>query len=382
MKRILIIFPYGHLAYSPTILNLCKLLRARGHAVRVVYGFEEYWGEKTPHLDGVELENIFYSTRTALFARRVNRFIWKPVSKVLRMLSLFPVYNRLSVREILFSRIIKKPLRKAGFDELIAVDILPLYWAQRFHYECHFVSLEVDDGLPLLGSIDTARIKSVVIQSQERLQHLFGNSEVLRFLVPNAPNFVEPVRRTKASSNLIYNGAVWAPFGAIYLIEYVKTYPEYTVHFKGGIHPYIRGLVDARYKSLVDSGRLSFSETYIEDHDLRDYLANYSIGFCLYDFSDPDIERRRFNYETAPSGKVYFYLSVGMPVIATRIRGFGFIEERHAGLLLDDHKPATIKKAVDRILSDYRMFSDNALSLGRSFSFDESAKPFIDLISQ
>ena len=382
MKRILIIFPYGHLAYSPTILNLCKLLSARGHPVRVVYGFEEYWGKKTPRLDGVVLENISYSTRTALLARRFNRFVWKPTSMVLRALSLFPAYNRLSFREILFSSIIKRTLRADAFDELIAVDILPLYWAQQFKYDCHFVSLEVDDGLQLLSSIDTRRIKSVVIQSQERLRRLFGNSEVRRFLVPNAPNFVEPVRRTKASSNLIYNGAVWAPFGATDMIEFVKAYPEYRIHFKGGIHPHIRGLLDSRYKPLVDSGAISFSEAYMEDDDLRQYLANYSIGFCMYDFNDPDIVRRRFNYETAPSGKVYFYLSVGMPVIATRIRGFGFIEERHAGLLLDDHKPATIKKAVDRILSDYRMFSDNALSLGRSFSFDESAKPFIDLISQ
>jgi len=68
-------------------------------------------------------------------------------------------------------------------------------------------------------------------------------------------------------------------------------------------------------------------------------------------------------------------------VIATRIRGFQFIEDARAGVLLDDHQPESLKRAVDQIRADYSRFSDNALATGQRFSFDKAATPFIDFIS-
>jgi glycosyltransferase involved in cell wall biosynthesis len=364
------------------MLNLSKLLKDRGHNVKIVYGFEEFGGEQVPKLDGIELENIFYSKKTIRIGKHVDRFLWKPIAIVLRKLSLLNVYSQLSIREILFSRIIRKALFKNKFDELIAVDILPLYWIQQIHGSCHFVSLEVGDCTQLVRFLEISKIKSILIQSPERLERLLGQSEVKRFFVQNAPNFVEPTKRTKASVKLIYNGTAWAPFGTLDIIEFVKRYPEYKIHFKGSIEANLWELVRSRYKALIDTGVLSFSETYINDNTLREYLADYSIGFCFYDFKDPFISQRRFNYETAPSGKVFMYLSVGMPVVATRIQGFMFFEEKQAGILVDDHKPETIKKAVEAILSNYENFSNNALEIGKSFSFDRSAKPFIDFISE
>jgi glycosyltransferase involved in cell wall biosynthesis len=381
-KRILIIFPYGNLAYSPTILNLCKLLRAAGHEIKVVFGFEEFWGEMPPSLSGVTLEKISYSRRTVRIAKHVNNVVWSPMARFLRKLGLFDPYSRLSVREILFSQIIKRALGTNAFDELIAVDILPLYWAQAFHHRCHFVSLEVDDGIQLLDTIDASKIKSVVIQSEARFRRLFPTAAVTHFLVQNAPTFVPPVKRTTASRKLIYNGTVWNPFGANDLFEFVKRFPEYTIHFKGTIHPLVWKTVQSRYRALVDSGSLSFSPTYLPDDELRTYLTDYSVGFCLYNFDDPLIAQRRFNYETAPSGKVFLYLAIGMPVVATRIPGFRFIEEDGSGILLDDHKPDTIRNAVDAILGDYTRFSDRALASGKRFSFDELARPFVNFISQ
>lgn len=381
-KKILIIFPYGNLGYSPTTTNLCKLLGARGHHVKVVYGFQAPWVNQSPRLDGIELENIFYTDRTMWFATRVDKYFWRPIVTFMQKLPVSGVYARLSLRDLLFSHIIKKALRTNKCDELIVVDILPLFWAQRLRLDCHCVSLEVDDGNHLLSLIDTSKIRSVVIQSPERFERLFGDSHVRHFFIQNAPNFVEPTRRTKASANLIYNGTAWAPFGALDLIEFVKNYPEYRIHFKGSIQPHLRSLVESRYEGLMKSGALSFSATYLEDEALREYFADFSIGFCLYDFNNPFIAQRRFNYETAPSGKVFLYLSVGMPVVATRIPGFRFFEERQAGVLIDDHKPETIRKAVDTILKNYKMFSDNALAIGKSFSFEKSAAPFVDFISQ
>lgn len=381
-KKILIIFPYGHLAYSPTILNLCKLLRTRGHEIKVIYGFEEYWGEQMPHLEGIQLENVFYTKATIRLSRYINKLVWKPLILLFKKIKRLPAYHPLSFKEALYSRLIKMALKKNRFDECIAVDILPLYWTQQLQFDSHFVSLEIDEGIRLLKSLEIIRIKSVVIQSQERFERLFGNATIKRFFIQNAPNFIEPERRTKASPNLIYNGSAWAPFGAYDIIKFVEKYPAYRVHFKGSMTADFRVIVESKYRSLLDSAVLSFSESYLDDKELRNYLAEYSIGFCLYDFKHPLISQRRFNYETAPSGKVFMYLSVGMPVIATRIRGFKFLEERQAGILLDDHQPETIKKAVDTILEDYENFSNNALSTGQMFSFNEAAMPFIDFVSQ
>lgn len=381
-KKVLIIFPYGHLAYSPTTLQVCRLLHAKGHNVKVVYGFEEFWGAQKPVLTGITFENISYSRKLVRVAKHIDRILWKPIAKVLQKLSILNPYNRLSIREILFSRIIKKTLETNECDEMIAVDILPLYWAQKVFGNCHLLSLEVDDGMQLRSSIDRSKIMSVVIQSEERFQRLFDNSPIKHFLVQNAPNYVEPEKRTHPSKNLIYNGTAWAPFGATYLLEFANCFPEYKIHFKGSVHGSLRELVQSEYRDLVGTGIVSFSETYLNEDDLKKYLADFSVGFCFYDFAHPVISQRRFNYETAPSGKVFLYLSVGIPVIATRIRGFSFLEENIAGILLDDHRPETIKNAVDGILKNYKTFSDNALATGRKFSFDESAKPFIDFISQ
>ncbi|MBI5472556.1 MAG: hypothetical protein HY961_09445 [Ignavibacteriae bacterium] len=381
-KRILIVFPYGNLAYSPTTLEICQLLISHGHKVKLIYGFEEFWGERVPPLSGVDLESRSYSHTTIRVGKHINKFLWQPISKFLQRLSILNLYNRLSVREILFSSIVKKALRENVFDELIVVDLLPLYWAHQLGIKCHLISLEVDDALQLLDRLDIRKIKSVVIQSNERFERILGKADIRHFLIQNAPTYSTPATRTRPSKKLIYNGTVWPPFGALDMIRFVKAFPEYSLHLKGNVHKRTKADLDSIYRPLVSSGSLTYSDTYLNNQQLREYLANYSIGFCLYNFADPLIAERRFNYETAPSGKVFLYLSIGMPVVATRIRGFDFIEQRAAGVLIDDHEPGTIRLAVDTILNDYETFSNNALALGKDFSFDAQAKPFIDFISQ
>jgi glycosyltransferase involved in cell wall biosynthesis len=379
-KRILIFFPHPHLAYSPTVLNLSRLLDRQGHRVKIVYGIEEFWGEKAPRLDGVEVEQVAYGPRTMKVVRQLNRFVWKPFSWILRKLSLFTAYANLSLRELLMARSVGRAVRSNPFDEMIAVDILPLYWSQRLGIGSHFVSLEVEDGRKLVKCIDPSRVKSVVIQSRERYERLFGSADIRTFFVQNVPNFTEPRRRTTASPNLVYNGSVWIPFGAVDLLEFVRLFPSYRMQFKGSVHPEVRKLLSTTYEPLVRTGTVRISDTYLDDAGLREYLADFSIGFCFYDFHHPDIAHRRFNYETAPSGKVFFYLSIGLPVIATRLRGFDFLEKRKAGVLIDDHSPEGIRRAVETILSEYQQYSDNALAAGREFSFDKQALPFANFI--
>jgi len=287
----------------------------------------------------------------------------------------------LTLRGWMLYRMMSKGLDSTPVDEVIVVDVLSLYWASRKKVDCHFVSLEVDDYLPLMKRLDISKIKSVVTQTRERYDRLFAGLDIRCFFVQNAPKFVHPKKRSTASANLIYNGSAWAPFGALDLIGFVKAYPGYKLHFKGNVHREVLKIAESECGELVRSGSLTFSDTYIGENALREYLSDYSIGFCLYDFNNPDIAKRRFNYETAPSGKVYMYLSVGLPVIATNIRGFKFIEDARAGVLLNDHRPESLKNAVDLILNDYKTFSDNALMTGQKFSFDKAAKTFIDFVT-
>ena len=51
------------------------------------------------------------------------------------------------------------------------------------------------------------------------------------------------------------------------------------------------------------------------------YVSNFRIGFCFYDWN---LIKNDFNYQTAPSGKLFVYLSAGLPVIVCNIPGFKF----------------------------------------------------------
>lgn len=368
-KNILVIFPYDHLVYSPTTMNLCRALLEQGHNVTVLYGFEKNWqGKENPWMPGhVKYNRIEIPYWTIRIIRPLGKLFKKLGAK-------FTIKERLIQQEIEHEII-----DTWEYDEIIAVDLFALYCVQQLGYECHFVSLEADDSRDLLSHVDSNNIKSVITQSKERLERLFKDNPPKHFFVPNAPTY-HPFRpKTSAVKSLVYNGTIQPCFGGLSLVEFAKKYRDFDVTFKGF---YAKGTADQMAAAIYKEENVHIDKTYESEIDLQTYLTDFGIGVCLYDFDDPIIKNNLFNYKTAPSGKVNMYLSAGLPVIATRIPSLQFLEDEYAGVLVLSHVPETIKQAVDEILANYETYSYNARILAQKNSFKEKIKPFLHFIEK
>lgn len=131
------------------------------------------------------------------------------------------------------------------------------------------------------------------------------------------------------------------------------------------------------YKILLDEKRISINQDYLKSEDFIKFLSAFKFGFVFYQW---DLIRESFNYQSAPSGKLFMYFAAGIPVIAANIPGFQLIREFHAGVLVDNYEPETIFSAVKQIESDYRRYSEGCYRAAAHFSFDKSIRPYVKFL--
>jgi glycosyltransferase involved in cell wall biosynthesis len=74
------------------------------------------------------------------------------------------------------------------------------------------------------------------------------------------------------------------------------------------------------------------------------------------------------------------YLAAGTPVIACNIPGFEFVKDFGAGILIDNYKPVTIKKAIDEIEANYEAFSAGVIRRLHTTVFDNHVQPYIQYL--
>ena len=108
------------------------------------------------------------------------------------------------------------------------------------------------------------------------------------------------------------------------------------------------------------------NDTYMEQEELNRYVSQFWAGFAFYDFYR-FATLRKFNYFTAPSGKLFQYFNSGVPVIGNQLSGFKMVEDHKAGQLIEHLGSLEIKKALDVINASYLEFSTNSKKLSREF---------------
>ena len=109
---------------------------------------------------------------------------------------------------------------------------------------------------------------------------------------------------------------------------------------------------------------------------MRGYLESFDVGLCLYNVDNSD-----FNYQSVPSGKLFNYFSVGLPVVASDLIGLRPLREYAAGVVLEGNSPGHISRAVDEICRNYASYSAGAAPAGNHFSFDRMSKTYVDSIT-
>jgi glycosyltransferase involved in cell wall biosynthesis len=372
-KKILILFPQQHIAYSPTTLGIYDALSI--HADVTIF---------CPFPDEYKTENvgkrhfIFFKLDTS----RIKKLAAVPAFILHKLEALVNKNNALGRLGIYhFSRLIafKNALQKTNvseFDEVIAVDVLMLFAAQRYCKQASFVSLELnDEEKAVLQTIPATFIKAVVIQNQQRYTFLFGEAKHQTFFVQNAPVFTKPNERQKRTDALVFNGTATPWFGLYHSLDFIKQYPQFSLTFKGIVLSSEKNNIHSTYKELIDTGKIIFNNEYTSNSDMLDFLNQFEIGFCFYDLGYPKMNT--FNYRTAPSGKMFAYFAAGVPVIGNNIDGLKPVEEFEAGVLVNDFKPATILEAVNKIKSNYAFYQNNCYKAAAHFSFDKAIGPFV-----
>ena len=335
-KKLTILFNGAHLSYSPTVIGLYDLLAKHFEVTILADSPKNFDNQPLPGRNVVYKEippNIFkllfyllvFNLR-AMFDKKI------PIPKKMRF----------APRTVYDFEAVRQHLDRENPDFIIAVDFKNLYFAQILDRKVEFLSLEIIPGDEFYRNCDFNNVKSVIVQTAERYRHLFDGREFRTFFVQNAPVF-DGNANGSIRKNLIYCGTAWNPFGFYHCLNFLRKFPEYTLHVKGALLADDKLKTAKDYGDLSADGRLIFDSEYLDDGEVVKYLRGFRIGFCFYNFELKWINN--FNYRSAPSGKMFKYFAAGVPVIGQNILGLQPVKEFDCGVLIEDLEPATIKKS-------------------------------------
>ncbi|MEJ7913347.1 MAG: hypothetical protein WKF70_09345 [Chitinophagaceae bacterium] len=375
MKNILMVFTDPHLPYSPTIINLFNELKKHSKVQIITYQPEQLFS-----LQKLDDPDILYLSNADLHYRPeglLKRTVKKAIEKIIKPSPAEIVRRNLHTNKT--EAVIKKIRDFEG--EIIAVDFLALYCVQQAGKAAHLVSLEIHLNDRYRDNCLFDKIKSVIIQSNERYAYLFKDLQIPTFIVQNSPRYsnIEPDKSARRKNKLIYCGSAVPGFGIFSCLDFLLDYPEYQLTVKGAVPPSTKEAIEQFYKQLIVEERLILDDSYMSEESLNLFVSRFRIGFVFYDLYRFD-HVRTFNYYTAPSGKMFQYFNSGVPVIGNRLPGLEIIEHSKSGVLISYLSSAKMKQAIDQIESSYDEYADNSKKTSKDFDFTTNIQDFITFI--
>jgi hypothetical protein len=381
-KTTVILFPYTWFPQTPTVMGLYKEIKKHAD-VKILTLYNENRGSILDNPDFIYL-NRYSSNFQKYIAEKRSYFSyqWLKVYK-----KLFPGKSRkfetLNTDWLQWNWSMNQYLKQYPGCNIIAVDPGTAIFCQLTNRSYHFLSTELQtERLEEMKVLDWRLIQSVIIQTKRRFEILTipGKEHIKQvFYIQNAPNFTAPAKRSVASNKLIFGGGLWEGFGYVYCMELVRKYKQFTLTLKGTPQGDLERY-KKEYAAEIATGQIVINTGYSETEAFNNLLLDHSIGFSFYDLNHPEISKSVAHYTTAPSGKMFTYFGLGIPVIGSA--GLNEIEEFEAGVTLSDYSPENMCKAAEKILSDYQRYSDNALKAAAHYSFNEMAQPFISYLQE
>ena len=371
-KKIYILSADDFIIYQPTILNLYDFFRDE-YDVTIVTFEPEYLGKAK---DTTRKVIYIYPQKSKLKILKLTDLLCNAVLKRINKLFSFATF-RVRLQRWYKASLLHNLIRSFANDILIAVDPMPLYIAQMVKDKICFLSLEIVENDPYIKKMDATKISCVIIQNTDRYNYLFPTVRPPVFYIQNAPMLKNGSVYSGERKDLLWAGTITTDFAVLDCIEFIDKNQEYKLVLKGASAKGTKELIESKYASLVAAGNIEINSTYFTPSEFTAFISKFKIGFCFYNWN---LIQNNFNYQTAPSGKLFMYLAAGVPVIACNIKGFAFINDYNAGILIDDYSPATILNAVKMIESNYAYFSNNAYAAFENTCFDKNAKQLKNFI--
>lgn len=373
-EKILILFNGEHIAYSPTVIQLYDELQKK-YDVTITAEYPHNFNNQK-----LENRNVLYHRFYHVKGRYLYWILFQIASMFNNEARIFKK-NKLNYKEYFFKFLfIKKIIKRHQYKAIISVDILNAVFCSLLKVKTDFLSLELTIDEKHLHLINFNYINCVLIQSTERYQYLFKNERIKTFFVQNAPIYKNVVKETR--NGLIYGGSAYDELGFYHCLNYIDAYKDEKLTVQGAIMPRDINRVNNEYQHLLSQKRLVIKRKYLENDEVVESLSHFEIGFCFYNFDVPVIRDNYFNYASAPSGKMFKYLAAGVPVVASNIIGFKFVNEFQCGVLIDDLSPEEIHRAICKIREDYKLYVENTIKAAKFYSFDKAIAPYLRLIAE
>lgn len=360
-KRILIIFPNEWLAYTPTILNLVKNFADTFDVTVIAIDDGNYKNDEIPD--------------DAIKFIKINPLLLKLNTFTGKLLGSLKLYQLTKLGAIFLAAL---PY-KGKVDEVIAADSAGLWVGQKIFGQCHFLSLELFRDT-LFKKCDLSKIKSVIIQTQERYDYLFGKQYIKTFLLQNAPSYSsnESIKRAEKpvaqAKKAIFLGNANQRNGAYFCIEAIRELKDITLTIKGTISSEDRKRIEFLYGDLLANEKVIIDDRYVKQDEILEYLSEYHVGFCFYDLTCTD-EITRFNFISVPSGKLFNYYAAGVPVIGSDLPGLSSVRDFETGVLLTDLSTENIVKALKYIDFNHSKIRENCFKAAAHFDFNSAVEP-------
>ena len=353
-KSILIVFPDEWLQYSPSVLNLYTCCKEKHYTKLVYVNNGRFKNEGL--VDNYSTINI---NKTAAYFWR-KTFGYK-FYKVLRL-----IFTLLFIK--LFDR---------KYDIIIAIDSSGYLPSKLFFRNTIYFSLETEkDNYYQLSK--KLGIDTLLIQSKERKDFMVeDDTSIKTFYLQNSPILDDSIKRYKGvkEKRILYMGNIEFGYGLEYFIDCVKELEQsYTLTLKGIKNEKYFNWLQERYKDIINSGKLKFDFTYIEQSKVIEYVSQFYIGITGYDL---ELAKKSFNYFSSPAGKLFNYYAAGVPVIGIDIVGLKSVKDFNAGVLMDSVNSANILNAIKKIEGNYAAISTNCISASEEFDFKKGFDAFI-----
>ncbi len=372
--HILIFFEGPHLAYSPTTIQLYDELIKYYDVTILAQNPDNYNGKRISH------RNVLYYKYYGVKTRHLYRLLFNLLAIFNKKILLFKKL-KLNYRDYFFRFLhFKKVLKQHHFNRVICVDISNLFFCSLLNIKVDFLSFEICKDNYLLSLIKKENINCVIIQSMQRYEYLFKDYAIKTFFIQNAPVYFE-IESKKRQHCLIYSGAANDSFAFFHCLNYLVKFPDEKMVLQGALMPNDRLVVEKRYAQLLSQKRLILNLTYLENNKVVEFISDYEIGFCFYNFDNQYVKENSFNYISAPSGKMFKYLAAGVPVVCSNIIGFDFVKDFKCGIQINSLDEDSIREAVLEIRKDISYYSENAKTAARHFSFDKAVIPYLHYIA-
>jgi hypothetical protein len=360
MNNIILIFPDFNLSYSPTTLNLFNFFKNKGIDISVVS--IEPKSEKFKKIDD---NKIYYVKRISLFEKllvSLKYFLLFFFSKELK-------YGRYRYKRQynLFKFINENKLIKDN-SIIITVDADTYCFFRRnyTHNKIIFLSLEIVENDNLISFIQENPPYFSIFQSEIRYKYYFSNNnkENKWFLLPNSPCYFDFYKmKNTYRKGYVYSGAAIDEFGFKSIIQLSLEKLSQPLIIKS--YNVNEGKINFKY----NQNNIILKNEYLNEFELINFLNSCRIGFCLYDSKFPSI--RKFNYRTAPSGKLYTYIMAGLPIICTNQEAFNFIVEQKCGVMIDEISTENLLNAIKEIEENYDYYVENCYKVSKDYDFNK-----------